>query len=326
MWSTPIRELNLTIPGSALEAILARFQQELAAKSITRVRPCFYLSTEWGVPFGTIAIAIPFYLARPDLIALHAQQNGFVEGRDSEDILRYLRHEMGHVINYSYKLYDHPDWIARFGDINLPYEEEYRPKPFSRQFVHHLPGFYAQKHPDEDWAETFAVWMTPGSDWRVEYANWSGARGKLEYCDRIMAQLANQDPLVTDDELDEDVRELSYSLEHFYRGDTAEGTPWTIDFDHYLRSIFPQAVGDGEQLMPAAALIRKVEVDLAVNIFRWTGHFPERTRMLTQHFAQRADSLNLVIRPDEEQSSIVALATLLTTLSMNYIQQGSYLP
>ncbi|MEO6056525.1 MAG: hypothetical protein ABIQ49_06775, partial [Gemmatimonadales bacterium] len=71
LWSTPIRDLGLTIEGTRLEPILAEFQGELLQAGLTRVRPRFYLSTEWGVPFETVAVAIPFYLARPDLTALH---------------------------------------------------------------------------------------------------------------------------------------------------------------------------------------------------------------------------------------------------------------
>src|SRR5688500_12474355 len=105
----PIRELGLRIEGTALEPILDAFRAELAAAGIARVAPRFYLSTEWGVPFETIAIAIPFYLARPDLASLHAERAGMIEGEHREDVLRYLRHEMGHVVNYAYRLYDRPD-------------------------------------------------------------------------------------------------------------------------------------------------------------------------------------------------------------------------
>ncbi len=184
LWSTPIRDLGLTIEGTRLEPILAEFEAELAAAALTRVRPRFYLSTEWGVPFGTVAIAIPFYLAHPDLTALHAERVGHVEGFDRADILRYLRHEMGHVVNYAYRLYDDEEWVKQFGSITQPYSEEYRPEPFSRRYVRHLPGWYAQKHPDEDWAETFAVWMTPGLDWRRQYGGWPVAAAKLAYCER----------------------------------------------------------------------------------------------------------------------------------------------
>src|SRR4029078_1632315 len=170
---------------------------ELRNVGLTRVRPRFYLSTEWGVPFETVAIAIPFYLARPELTALHAERVGLVEGLGRADILRYLRHEMGHVVNYAYRLYESEEWVERFGAITQPYEDDYRPEPFSRRFVRHLPGWYAQKHPDEDWAETFAIWMTPRFDWRAAYADWPDALAKLDYCHRTMAMLKERDPDVT---------------------------------------------------------------------------------------------------------------------------------
>jgi hypothetical protein len=155
-----LRDLGLTIAGTPLEAVVREFQQELDARGIVKVRLHFYLSTEWGVPFGTVSIAIPFYLPRVDLTDFHAACGGLVEGGSRADVFRYLRHEMGHVVNYAYRLYERPDWKACFGDINEPYQEEYRPRPFDPRYVIHLPGWYAQKHPDEDWAETLR-WTTP---------------------------------------------------------------------------------------------------------------------------------------------------------------------
>ncbi len=137
------------------------------------------------MPFGTVAIAIPFYLARPDLVDLHAERTGHVEGLGRRDLLRYLRHEMGHVVNYAYRLYEREDWVELFGPMTRPYREEYRPEPFSRRYVRHLPGWYAQKHPDEDWAETFAVWLTPGRDWRAEYSGWPEALGEARLLRRL---------------------------------------------------------------------------------------------------------------------------------------------
>ena len=200
--NTQIRDLGLQIEGTPLEPIIARFERELDAIGFQKLHPHFYLSTEWGVPFQTVSIGIPFYLARPELIAIQAEQAALVEGASDEDILRYLRHEMGHVVNYAYRLYEREDWIRCFGSITQPYPEDYRPSPFSRRYVRHLPGWYAQKHPDEDWAETFAVWMTPPTPapvggptttettmngaashaartWRETYANWPSALAKL---------------------------------------------------------------------------------------------------------------------------------------------------
>jgi hypothetical protein len=175
LWSTPIRDLGLTLKGTRLEPIIEEFEAELVKAGFHRLTPRFYLSTEWGVPFETVAIAIPFYLAKPELTEMHARRFGHVEGMSRQDVLKYLRHEMGHVVNYAYRLFEDQEWIRLFGPITRPYREEYHPKPFSRRYVQHLPGWYAQKHPDEDWAETFAVWMTPGSRWREEYAAWPEA-------------------------------------------------------------------------------------------------------------------------------------------------------
>jgi hypothetical protein len=331
LWSTPIRDLGLTIQGTRLEPILAEFETELRRVGLTRVRPRFYLSTEWGVPFETVAIAIPFYLARPELTALHAERVGHVEGFDGADILRYLRHEMGHVINYAYRLYDEEEWVKQFGSITQPYGEEYRPEPFSRRYVRHLPGWYAQKHPDEDWSETFAVWMTPGLDWRKEYGGWPVAAAKLAYCERTMAAVRDRDPVVTDADLDEDVGEIEYSLGHYYRDDPSAHGEMPPGLDGALLAIFEDLRPDGvrsleEPLAPAAALIRRLEPELMANVFRWTGHFPERTRVLLRFLGERAGQLQQGYAPSRETTAIVAFTTLVTGLAMNYVQRGSYLP
>jgi hypothetical protein len=321
----PIRELGLRIAGTPLEGILVDFEVELAALGITRVKPRFYLSTEWGVPFETVAIAIPFYLARPDLAEQHADRTGLVEGIDRDDILRYLRHEMGHVMNYAYLLYERPEWIAAFGAITQPYLEEYRPEPWNPRFVRHLPGWYAQKHPDEDWAETFAVWMTPGADWRAAYAPWPQALAKLELCDAVMAEVAGRDPDVTDDELDEDVSEIEYSINEYYDELEEERDEFPPGLDGGLGAIF--AVGrEGDDLSSASGLIRRTSRTLSRSVFTWTGHFPEHSRALLNHLAARADELGLGYAEAQEQAAIVALAAFVTSLAMNHVHRGTYLP
>jgi hypothetical protein len=335
-WSTvPIRDLGLTVEGTPLEPILGEFRKELEGVGITRLRPHFYLSTEWGVPFGTVAIAIPFYLARPELVELQERNTGHVEGLGRPEILRYLRHEMGHVVNYAYRLFEKEEWVLTFGSITQPYLDEYRPTPFSRRYVRHLPGWYAQKHPDEDWAETFAVWMTPGFDWRAEYAGQPAALAKLENCDRLLAALRERDPVASPTELDLDVGEISMSLDQYYkslpRGDPRGETEFPRGLDGALRSIFDE-VGESTEgaasgpTRSAAALIKKSERDLLANVYRWTGHFPERTRGLLRHLGERAAALGLVYAEEREWSVAVGLTTLVTALAMNWVHGGSYGP
>ena len=328
--STSIRDLGLDLESSALGPILDEVREELRQVGIVRVNPRFYLSTEWGVPEGTVAVAIPFYLARPDLVRLQGERQGFVEGVGRQDILRYLRHEIGHVINYAYRLFDSPEWVEMFGRMDEPYHDEYQPEPFSRKFVRHLPGWYAQKHPDEDWAETFAVWMTPGLDWRADYQQWPVALAKLQYCDRTIASLADREPEVTDDELDEDVGELEYSVDqHYLNQEFAGDRDEAPDIDGALRSIFedlghPEVSPADSPRLPASSLIGRIERDLTSDVFRWTGAFPERVRPLIRHLAQRADSLEQVYPVDREIQAIVALTTLVTAMAMNRATRGNF--
>ena len=312
--SRKLRDLGLTIAGTPLEGVIEDFQGELAGLGLTMVRPHFYLSTEWGVPFDTISIAIPFYLARVDLTDFHADRGGLVEGGDRADVLRYLRHEMGHVINYAYRLYDRPEWTSQFGDINRLYEEEYRPRPFSPRYVRHLPGWYAQKHPDEDWAETFAVWMTPGLNWRGRYAG-RPALAKLEYCDRVMAELRGREPLTTATDPDEDVAGLDVTLDEHYGAFAVDQAEAPADLDEALQSIFadpgPSAAGK---------LIRRLERTLAADVYRWTGWFPERARHLLRKLAERADENGLTYPENRETAATVALTTFVTALAMSRIQ------
>jgi len=334
---TPIRDLGLHIEGTRLEPIIQEFMAELDRAGVP-IRPRCYLSTEWGVPFGSVSIGMPFYLARPDLTELHAERVGHVEGFNRTDILRYLRHEMGHVVNYAYRLYDEEEWVTIFGAISQPYLEEYRPSPFSRRYVRHLPGWYAQKHPDEDWAETFAVWMTPvapeangngagGRGWREEYTAWPTALAKLEYCDRTMQALRTRPPAAEAVDLDEDVAEVPYSLDQFYQNRDEGQEPMPSGLAGALKTIF-EDVDEGETAATrrkASELLRKMEPELLDNVFRWTGHFPERTRVLVRHLAQLADQLGQVYPEDQEQRARVSVTTLVTALAMNHVHTGTYL-
>jgi hypothetical protein len=331
IWSTPIRTLGLQIEGTRLEPVVREFEAELRRVGLKELRPHIYLSDAWGVPFDTISLAIPFYLARPDLTELHARHHGHVEGTNPTDVLRYLRHEMGHVVNYAYRLYEREDWVNHFGSITQPYLEEYRPEPFSPRFVRHLPGWYAQKHPDEDWSETFAVWMTPGRDWRAEYAERPEALAKLCYCDAVMRELADREPLVTATDPDVAVEQMDQSLEEYYRTGWHGEDEFPRGLDGALRSIFEELgtfedSADKAPRRPASELIRRYETDLMADVYRWTGHFPERTRPLLRHLAARADALRQVYPAIREGHALMGLTTLVTALAMNYVHHGSYLP
>src|SRR5688500_2847267 len=187
-------DLGLAIEGAELEQRIGRVNSELDARGLTR--PRFWLSDDWFTPDGVPGIAIPFYLAHPRLARLEESQLFEVEGGTPSWCMRILRHEAGHAIDNAYDLRQRPDRQRLFGSSALPYPEYYSPRPYSRSFVLHLDSWYAQSHPDEDFAETFAVWLHPRSDWRRRYEGWPALR-KLEYVDALMKELAGRPPDVT---------------------------------------------------------------------------------------------------------------------------------
>lgn len=325
-----IRDLGLAIEGTRLEPVIAEFEAEVAKLELAHLKPSFYLSTEWGVVFGSMSIALPFYLAHPELEALQVEQVGHLEGAGRAEILRYLRHEFGHVVNYAYHLYEVDEWVRQFGSITQPYLEEYQPKPFSRRFVRHLPGWYAQKHPDEDWAETLAVWMTPGKDWRRIYKSWPTALGKLEYCERLMLSLRQREPVAVVQEKDQEVGELSYSLQEYYSQLDGAQDALPPGLEGALTAIFEDlGAPEGSPQAPrrsAAALVRSMERELVSNVYLWTGHFPERTRALVRQLADKAEELEQVYPAEREATLGVAITTFVTALAMNHVHRGTYLP
>ena len=190
---TRICDLKLKIAGTELESRIDKFYAELDARGIA-LKPICYLGDEWFCPEGGVTIAIPFYLAHPRLKRLEAKMMMEVEGDTEAWCLRLLRHEMGHVINHAYLLNKDKRWQKLFGPPSLEYSESFRARPYSKRFVRHLEGYYAQSHPEEDFAETFAIWLTPDLDWRQQYRDWK-ALEKLEYVDKLMQELAGKPPL-----------------------------------------------------------------------------------------------------------------------------------
>ena len=329
-----ICDFDLRIEGRPLEQIIERFRAEMRERGITALEPRFYLTDEWGVPEGTVAIGIPFYLADAELLRVHGLKGGLVEGQDEEDILRYLRHELGHVVNYAYRLYTSEEWTRLFGPMSRPYPQEYRALPFSTSFVRHLPGGYAQTHPDEDWAETFAVWMTPQSAWRELYADSPAALAKLEYCDRMLAALKDKSPDVTSTAIDYEANEINATVQEFYEsfevGDVR--IPRSLDGD--LRLIFalrtdsaaPTATAQDAPRTGDAALLLRRQRDALVGVaYRWTGLTPELLWKLIDHLIDRAAELKLTYALSERDAILVELAGFIHTLAMNYIYRGSFI-
>lgn len=182
-----------------MESRLKHYQQhlrsELGARGIYWV-PHLWVSDEWFCPDGVPGIAMPFYLFHPQLMKIQKIQLGFVEGSTERQIMRLLRHELGHAIDNAYGLRKDSLRQQIFGSSRKAYPIRYLPNLYSTKYVNYLGDGYAQSHPDEDFAETFATWLDPKSDWVNRYHN-TPAFEKLLCIDKIMKSLKSKKPKLT---------------------------------------------------------------------------------------------------------------------------------
>jgi hypothetical protein len=300
--------------GSRVERLVAELYAELETKSIA-FRPPVYLSDQWGCPDGTPLIGVPFYLVDEKLERIEAEMSAGVE--DDAEAMRYMRHECGHAVNYAFRLYEQPEWLSTFGAFSRPYRERYRADPFSRAHVRLILGWYAQKHPDEDFAETFAVWLTPGLDWRLAYAGWPALQ-KLEYVDRVMRDIAQQAPVVgapTEDDLP--VESMHYTVaEHYAESNDRVPIQDERQFDTDLRGIFA-GTSDAPQGEPAEWFIRRHYREIVSRISYWTSEGPSVVRSLIDHLAARAALLELRVA-GLEASTLIELTAFGTAVVMNH--------
>src|SRR5277367_5139431 len=233
-------DLRLKVQGTELENAILRLYHELEMRGI-RFRPHCWLSQEWFSPDRIPGIAIPFYLAHRRLMSIERRFMREVEGGNRNWLMRILRHEAGHAVDSAYRLRRRATWRNVFGPASLPYPETYRPRPGSRRFVQHLGAWYAQAHPTEDFAETFAVWLKPHSGWRRDYADWP-AYEKLQFIDSLVNEFADQKPPVRDRSAIEDVtKETSTLREHYEQKLSRYRLPRRSGADELLLKVFTSA-------------------------------------------------------------------------------------
>jgi len=305
-----ICDLDVRIEGSPLESRIQRLYDELDARGISFHPPC-YLTTEWLCPDRVPAIGIPFCLAHPRLQKLEEVMMLEVEGGTENECMKLLRHEAGHAINYAYRLYRRTRWRELFGPISTDYDpDEYRMRPYSRRYVIHLRDNYAQAHPDEDFAETFAVWLTPGLDWRRKYQGW-GALKKLQYVDHVMAEIGQRRPEVTGGLRLWPIASVRSTLANYYkrkRRQFAEAYPGFYD-DILLRLFSRETTAHG----PAARFLSRHRRNLVNTVARWAPVRKYTVDQIIRRLAQRSGELNLWLRAPE-QESLFPVGICITTL------------
>ena len=282
----------------------------------------FYLSDEWFTPDGTTSIAIPFYLAHPRLAKLEESQMLEVEGGEYEWCMRILRHEAGHAIDNAFKLRLRRQRLKVFGSYKKPYPESYTPRPYSKSFVLHLDSWYAQSHPDEDFAETFAVWLTPAGEWRQRFADWPALK-KLEYMDALMRSVRNQAPRLDNPEEIEPLWRLRKTLGQHYRTERRHyGVDYPNFYDRDLRRLFSDA-SEFESNITAAQFIGRIRRQTRRVVAEWTGIYQYTIDQVIEDMISRSRELKLRLAVPEEQAR-QEFTVLLTVQTMNHLHSGGH--
>lgn len=321
-------ELSLSLEGTWLEECVHELYQELGEKGFSFRPPC-YLADEWLTPDKEPIVGVPFFLAHPVLIKLEKKMILDAEGSTRPWCMKLLRHETGHAINYAYKLYRRKKWQKVFGQFSKEYADTYRFRPYSRNFVRHLEDYYAQYHPDEDFAETFAVWLTPGLEWQSQYKGWK-ALEKLKYVDELMKEIKDKEPLVASGKKYWEASRMRITLKNFYKKKRHSYMEDFPDFhDSNLKKIFvvlepsEHSLSKKNKEKLAAKIIRRFKKDILNNVAKWTGEKKYIINELIDNIIKRCKDLEL-ISDQAESLAILKISTYITTLVMNYLYTGGF--
>lgn len=335
--NTPIDQLDLKLEGTIFAQAIPVVREELKRAGLRKLDPVFYISTGYGCIAGQPIISLGFYDFHPLLKDLNEEFRGW---RYSDgDIFDLLRHECGHAFCYSYKLYRRRDFRDLF-DVQghffntYPEKDSYKYNPWSRSYVNPNGDHYAQKHPDEDFAETFTVWLTPRSGWKKAYSGYPLALKKLRYADRVVRELGCTPPLVQMDEawMLEPYDSVKQTVAQFMKAKPNRYYYKATGYvDPDLKDMFrrePTRVRRRQlfrDYMRAEAFIKAHKQQLITRVGYWVGVDTAVVYDLLDKLMIRAKALNLWIERAQEERKLVELTTYVTTLCANYKNAGAFL-
>ncbi len=317
-----IASLGITIAGTLLQPLVQQLHDELSAKGLVFHPPC-HVGDEWFVPVGIPAIFVPFFLTHDRLRALERSMILEVEGDAPAWFMKLIRHEAAHAYAYAYQFTRKRKWQQTFGRTSADETPQfYRPRPYSHSFVVHLDDWYAQAHPDEDFAETFAVWLTPGNDWRTRYRGWKALQ-KLEYVDALMHSIAGKPPVHQPVYRPGDFDCLNVKLKTYYaRKRKLYADTYPDFYDKDLRQLFP-ASSDIAGRYRASRYLRMRRHRLMDSVCHWTKEKKYRVDKLLDRLVARCDQLGLVAQTDDPSQDF-RVSAYLTTLVVNYLFTGKF--
>jgi hypothetical protein len=309
--TTKICDLDLDMDES-LGHCFKKLKRELQSHQVL-LWPDFYFGNEWGCVNKKISISIPFYYASPELRELEG------DVPMNEETVKTLRHETGHAINYAYRLWQRKDWKELFGDFNKKYRDGYlyRVNPWSKSYVRHLhymgDPHYAQKHPDEDWAETFAIWLDPRSHWEKKYRNWPNAREKLAYVDRLMEEISGEQPPCTRVKREGEYRAIEETVSEWWGLDGEMLDQELQEYLNDMNELFIMPANGRRKLLPAWKLIRKYARLLTEQVSQWIlGSNQHTVRKSLRRWEAICRNESLGYLPEDEERKLIELTTLLT--------------
>jgi hypothetical protein len=320
-------DLPIRLRGTPVEQRAHQVFSELTSRHI-KVKPSIWLAEEWFNPDGTVGFAIPFYLAHPRLVRLERRLMLEAEGASEREALRIIRHETGHAIDEAFQFYRRPEYAAVFGSPQRQYPSSYAVKPYSRQFVVHLNAWYAQAHPVEDFAETFATWLRPKRQWRRQYRDWPAIE-KLEAVDAWLQEWCDKPPLISnrrpEGELAENERTLS---EHYEEKRAFYGVDADTKFDSELLRIFSMP-GESRhmngRLPSATSVLRTIRSPVRKELARPLGVPAYTVDQVLRQLIQRSRALNLK-HAHPTARTINEVVKLVSRATTDILNQGPRLP
>ncbi len=314
-------DLKLKIQGSRIEPLVEQLYDELADKGL-RFEPHIWISEDWFSADGIPGIAVPFFVVHERLARLERKLILEVEGFNQRECMKLLRHEAGHAIDNAFRLRKSRKRQNLFGLSSTPYPEAYSPKAYSRKYVVHLNSWYAQSHPDEDWAETFAVWLNPKSNWRKRYRNWPALK-KLQLVDQMMQEIAGQKPPVRKKEKPGLIDKSRKKLKTYYNNKKEYlGLDEPFYLDPLLVRLFSTAP-EFKKNKRAATFIRQERKLIAGMVARWTGQYKYTIDLMLSEVIQSCKEKKLHLTKSEKETRL-DLVGMLTAQTLNYISSGHH--
>ena len=333
--NTPIRDLHVRLSDGMLGEAIGVVDADLRRMRIRHLDLNYYLSTGYGVVAGTTNVAVSFFDTGEILRELEGEIFGNYKW---EELVDTVRHEIGHAFCYAYKLYRRDDFRKTFnvqGNYfnTYPLNDRYtaRANPWSRDFVNPSKDLYAQKHPDDDWAETFMLILKPHSNWRRAYRDRPGAMAKLEFADWIVRHLRKEEPpLVNNPEwLDEPMESLDKTIAQLLRSKTPKYRKKATgyidpDLKHIFRRAPERAPAKKKTYTPVPDFIRAHRPALTNRVSEWTGVEPVVVTDLLDKCAIRARAMKLVLKTDEWEKALVSLSSYLTLRASTFANTGKF--